>query len=196
MSVVSVSITLRNSGSPSPNNAAGSRYPGMVGGNNLGSVVEPTSPQKCAEGVELDGAITPSGYSGAVMLLRNVVTDSQSSGSGGSTTVTPPSQGADNSAPANRDDNSQFLGAFDLDAPGIGTSNPVSIVRLRINFLEYAVLGSDSNNTQIGTLNWYSRSSCKLDPNDPTHTTAIFSSDVAGDNQAASGTSRLTWNLQ
>jgi hypothetical protein len=49
--------------------------------------------------------------------------------------------------------------------------------------------------TKIGTLNWFSRSSCKLDPNDPTHTTAIFSGDVAGDNQAGAGTTPLSWYL-
>ena len=35
-----------------------------------------------------------------------------------------------------------------------------------------------------------------LDPNDPTNTTAVFSNDVAGDNQAGGGTTVLSWNLQ
>jgi hypothetical protein len=196
MSVVSVAITVRTSGPPSPDNAAGYRYSGIVGSNNLGSNVEPSSPQKCVEGVEFDGAVTPSGYTGTVMLLRNIVGDSQFSGAGGSTAVTPPPLGADDSAPRNRDDNSQSLGAFDLDAPGIGTANPSNVVRVRLNFLEYAVLASDSSRAQIGTLNWYSRSSCKLDPNDPTNTTAVFSNDVAGDNQTGGGTTNLGWNLQ
>jgi hypothetical protein len=203
MSVVSVAITINagTSESPSPDNAAGYRYSGIVGGsNNLGSVVKPSSPQMCAEGVELVGAVTPSGYTGQVMLLRNIVSDSQFSGAGGATAVAPKPTGVDDSDPRNRDDDPQSGGSngkvYDLDVPAVGTTNSANVVRVRFNFLEYSVLASDSSKTQIGTLNWFSRSSCKLDPNDPTGTTAVFSADVAGDNQAGGGTTVLSWNLQ
>jgi hypothetical protein len=148
--------------------------------------------------VEFVGTVTPGGYAGTITLLRNIVSAGQFGGAAGSTSVPPNNPpGPDNSDPLNRDDNPQPGGTvYDLDAPAIGPSGPGTIVRLRYNFLEYAVLASDSNNTQIGTLDWYSRTSCTKDPSDPTDTTAIFSTDVAGDNQAGSGTTNLSWNLQ
>jgi len=59
-------------------------------------------------------------------------------------------------------------------------------------FLEYAVIGDRTSNVTAGTLQYYARVSCDTDASgNPTLMT-----DVAGDNQAAPGTTALTWNLQ
>jgi hypothetical protein len=108
--------------------------------------------------------------------------------------------GDDTSDDPFRDDDPQSDGSdgtvYDLDAPGIGTSIPSTIVRMRQNFLEYAVLGSATNATPVGgsNLNWFATSSCRLGPG----STAIFVNDpsIPGDNQSGTGSTKLTYNLQ
>lgn len=200
VSVVSVKITLRNSGQPSPKNSAGTDLAGVTGSPNLGQVIEPTSPNTCAVSVELDGQVQPSGYGGTLTLKRTIVSNGGYAGTGGSTIVSPAPRvnGADDTSSANlRDDNPSSSGGYiyDLDAPGVSFSppNPTYILRFRVNLQEYATLDSDSSNTKIGTLNWCERSSCKLSSNG---ISGAFSSDVSGDNTAAVGTTPISWNLQ
>ena len=84
---------------------------------------------------------------------------------------------------------------YDLDAPGIGYLSG-NINRVRFNFNEYAVLDSASSTQQLGSFAWYARASCIENPNPANGYFSMFSTSVANDNTAGSGTTGLTWNLQ
>ena len=86
---------------------------------------------------------------------------------------------------------------YDLDGPGeaiYGTDAVGTIRRLRINFDEYAVLGSRSSTTKVSTqdLLFYSRSSCGK----ASSTSVVFDQTYSGDNQIGMGTTPLSDNLQ
>jgi hypothetical protein len=143
--------------------------------------------------------VTPSNFAGSIVLRRSILSSGQYNGPSGTNAVQSPAPGDDTSAPQFRDDNPQS-GApspagtvYDLDAPGIGTGLENNIVRLRLNFLEYAVLGSQTNTVSIGSLNWFSTSSCMVDPSG---VGSVFSNDVSNDNQSGVGSTKLSANLK
>ena len=79
---------------------------------------------------------------------------------------------------------------YDLDMPGVeqmGINNTKR--RTRVNFEEDV---KDSSGTIVSSrFKWYARASCQN-----VNGTTSWLSDVTGDNSAAPGTTKLTWNLQ
>jgi hypothetical protein len=157
-----------------------------------------TSPDSCEVFVELSGAVTPSNYQGQVTLRRTIVSGANFNGSA-------PSQspylynysGDDSSRPPFLDTYPQSGSStgtvYDIDGPGVTLTAggpSTDVIRQRVNFIEYAVVG-DSSRATVASPNfqWYSRSSC-------TYPRPLFASDVTGDNQAGTGTTPITWNLQ
>jgi hypothetical protein len=191
-SVVSVSISL-NTGAISPDNTASRVYlAGVNARGPLGQVIYTDQlGTLCSIGTELDGKVTPSNYTGIITLKRNII-----SGAGyvnwslnGYFNPT-----ADNSDPTVEVTTPTAMGnVFDLDAPGINA--PAGGVNsIRYNFVEYPVLAGTSsqvpgpNFSPGGGLRYYVRVSC--DPN------LIFDATYAGDNQAGTPATLITFNFQ
>jgi hypothetical protein len=200
-SVVSVSISLSSSGSPSPDDGASTGYESYTGNTTLGQILEHTSPNSCNVGVQLHGAVTPSNYTGTVILRRTINGAAGFTGTAGQTSVsTGKSPGQDDTSGASLLDSSPQSGGsngavYDLDAPGTGADGD-NINRVRFNFTEYAVLDAVTNTQSLGSLAWYMRDSCVENPNPTNGYLVMFSAGVSGDNTVGSGTTNLTWNLQ
>lgn len=187
-------LTQRTSGTVSTDNAALNAYQSAEGTVNIGLItVNSGTKPGCFGAFEFVGAISPSTYTGNVILHREFVSDAAYTNSTqtlGSTTPTD-----DTTDPVGRDDNPQSGGSggkvYDLDAPGTGTSAPPgsNIYRYRGNFYEYATL---PDGTRISSnYNFYVRVSCQK-----TSSGYQFYNGVSGDNQIGPGTTPLTWNLQ
>jgi YD repeat-containing protein len=188
-SVVSVSLSLRNSGTVSPDNGGISQFITTNGSSDLGSVHGGT-------GVEIVGTVTPSGFTGPIVPHRAVLQGrGYSDASNGST----PNANFDGT---NDDSNSGFTDTdpqsgqsggkiYDLDEPKC--SNLVgdpdgTICRLRVNFREWATLGGAQASNDLF---WFSRVSNKKVSGADTKL-----SDISGDNTAGQGPTSVTWNLQ
>jgi hypothetical protein len=190
----SATISLRTSGSVSSDDAALPNYESAEGTTSLGPIIgNGAATPGCFVGLEAVGAISPSSYTGNVILHRQFVSDAlytNSTKTGGSTTPQD-----DTSIPGFRDDDPQSGGSagkvYDLDAPGTGTTaGPGSnIYRYRGNFYEYATLPDGT--TISSNNNFYVRVSCVK-----TTSGYQFVNDLSGDNQIGSGTTKLTWNFQ
>jgi hypothetical protein len=189
--VVSAVVTQRTSNTVSNDDAAKPNYQNAEGTTSLGPVFPPGTYGGCALGYETIGSISPTIYSGLVILHRWRIAKAlyvNSSGSG--------SYGGqdDTSSTSLRDDDPQSGGSagkvYDLDAPVIA---PVSVdgntYRYRANFYAYAAL---PDGTQISpNYYFYVRQSCTK-----TSVGYRFVNDVSGDNQIGTGTTNLSWNLQ
>jgi hypothetical protein len=185
----------------SDDNTAKDRYEKQFGVATLGAFLW-IDGFTCRTGVEFKAKVTPSNYTGSVVLRRTKV----SYGAWDGSTLIPVTQGTnpvyvpspDNSPAVWRDDDPQsgkvkgFV--YDLDAPG-----PVDMFtdlnhtfRIRQNLSEYAVLDSEQNSVSVSApLPWYSAVSCTETANGP-----VLDTTVGGDNQANVGTVPLSWNLQ
>src|SRR5271165_4419716 len=195
LSSVSVSISLRSAPNfqVSPDDAGGAAYATKVGSSSLWQVI--TTIATCSIGVELVGAVTPSNYAGTVVLRRNIVSGAEYAFGSSPISGQNPPLGDDTSGATYRDDNPQSGGSngkvYDLDAAGIGATSGNGTYRYRANFQEYAVLNSASNTTPASSVfAYYTRSSCAATP------ALQFATDVAGDNQSGTGTTKTSWNLQ
>lgn len=188
-SVVSVTLSLRNSGTVSTDNAAQTQFVTTTGSSDLGSIHGDT-------GVEIVGIVTPSGFAGTIIPQRSVLQGRGYRDISNGSTLTLTNDGAsDNSDPSMTDPDPQSGQSggkiYDLDEPGC--SNSVSdpdgtICRIRVNFREWATLGG----VQVSNdLLWFSRVSNKKANGADTKL-----SDVPGDNSAAQGSTSVTWNLQ
>lgn len=163
----------------------------------LGPVITNDSPPVCSVAVVLSGTVTPSDYKG-IIILRKTATSRTYQGTAGDQLV--PERNRDNdedtSDPPFRDDDPQSGTSkgvvYDNDGPGVpGPNDILSVTRLRANFVSYAVLGTLDGGKASPNFNWYSRSSCTGRDANPS-----FSNDFRGDNQAGTGTTPLTYNLQ
>jgi hypothetical protein len=193
LSVVSVQVSMRTAGNYSSDNTAATNFSNQVAGN-LGTQIVNMAGQGpfCASVIEYVGAVTPSNYQGTIVLRRSYAAASfvnqQSANS---------SNGDDTSVSYNRVDTATAAGhVYDLDAPGVFPAPPPGvpsdIARVRQNFVEYAVLDSQSSSTLVSNqLQAFQRSSCTGIYSQ----TAAFANDVPGDNTAGLGTTPLTWNL-
>jgi hypothetical protein len=197
VTVVSVQVTMRNSGSPSPDDSAAQNY-AKEAGNTLGPVIAVGGLSRigpyCAEGIEYLGIVSPSNYQGTLVLRRTVTyktyVGSQLTGASAPTD--------DTSNPDLRVDIPTTSGhIYDLDSPGVtavGVAVPASnwASRIRQNFTEYAVLDSAKGTNTVGnSLQTFARTSCIGDPSTPS-----FYGDIPGDNISGTGTTPLSWNLQ
>jgi hypothetical protein len=153
----------------------------------------------CETLVQFLGRVTPSDYQGQITLRRFI-----SSGAAyyNSTQFTPTGISY---APGTSDTSQAFLcvypraagylpgNVYDADAPGEGSNSTAYIFRQRVNLKEYAVLGNQFSQWQVGNVvPWWSDTSCLATGIG----TGNRSNDVPGDNSSGTGTTITTWNLQ
>jgi len=147
----------------------------------------------CFAGFEAVGAITPSGYTGNVVLHR---TQTGLAFYRNSTLLTSSTNQTDDTSQSRyRDDDPQSGGSngkvYDLDAPGPTPPNvDGNTYRYRVNFYEYAAL-PDGTVVSSSNYSFFVRISCKK-----TSSGYQFVNDISGDNQIGPGTTKTTWNLQ
>ena len=189
-SVVRVTISIRSSGSASLDNSARGAYNSVTGRYGLGNFVDTNG--FCTIGYEGVGAVTPSGYTGTITLVRTKG-GKDYKGSNGQTLDQSFANGTnDTSDPSLEDTDPQSGGSagkvYDLDAPGRKPATS-EIWRKRMNFFENAQL---PDGTYVATeVPFYVRLSCVWHSGGNT-----FATDVTGDNVLNSGTTPTTWNLQ
>jgi len=198
--VVGVTISLNTQGQPAADDGARSTF--LAGSKGLGPGImqlpTPTSPQYCGVGVELVGVVSPSNYTGLVTLRRRWPSNGATGGAfKNQTQYATFTAGADDTSFPNGLDNDPQSGGsggkvYDIDAPGVGLPT-ADIYRYRSNFVEYAVLGDRTTTAKASAdFSYFVRASCTQDAQG----NLMLSNDVANDNQAGSGTSPTTWNLQ
>ncbi len=194
--VVWVTLSLRTGfgQAPSSDNSKSGQYLSSLGSlNTLGTFFSTgTSAHLWRMGVEIVGTVSPSNFTGTIILQRKVDATCTYNVS----TLISPCSGPfpDTSDPSFRDDDPQSGGSngivYDLDAPALGTgSSPVNtLLRVRTNFRQWATL----NGVPVSyDFLWYSRISViKSSSGDN------LANDVAGDSTAGTGTTNLSWNLQ
>lgn len=191
-SVVWVTLDLRASEgqSPSSDNSRRDVYAASVGQGTLGLF----KGSELAEGMwvtgaEIVGTVTPSNYSGTVVLNRSKSTRTYRF----CVSTFPQSNNSpDTSSPGIRDDDPQSGGSmgrvYDLDTPGIGMSElePVGTIwRTRQQFQQWATLDTEQNQNSRASdlMSWWSRVSIvKTAPDD-----LEILPGMVGDNRAAKG---------
>lgn len=204
ISVVKVTISLSSSGDLSTDNSAKDRYHNLIGPLLGRNIQHTTTPNGCVVGVELVGNVMPTDWTGKIEMRRKRLGARVYHGQNGTARDRDREPtGVETSDPLNRDDDPQSNGSngkvYDFDAPGAGAVDPGEIERLRLNLHEYAVFSGEPTNStkELGSLDWYARTSCQVLTSGPE--LAGFVDDpqrVPGDNQAAPGSTRLTWDLK
>ncbi|HXO38785.1 MAG TPA: hypothetical protein VN872_09100, partial [Candidatus Acidoferrum sp.] len=188
-SVVSVTLSLRNSGTVSTDNSGRAQFIISTGSSDLGSVHGGT-------GVEIVGTVAPSGFTGPIVPHRTVLQGRGYSDNNNGSTLDFTGDGASDDSDASLTDTDPQSGQsggkiYDLDEPGCSTDINAAngrICRLRVNFREWATLGG----VQVSNdLFWFSRVSNKKVSGADTKL-----SDISGDNAAGQGSTSVTWNLQ
>lgn len=197
-SVLWVTLQLRTSGTVSDDNAARDVIRSAMGTLNLGTLRSTGSiaAQIWRNTVEIVGTVSPSNFEGKIKLPRfrilsqyyynNVLQLTRQAG-------LDDLPGAD----VLRDFDPKPRGrVFDFDGPGIGfggvTTNVGDTRRQRVNFRQYATYEEGGQTKKASDdLLWYARISIVK-----TASGDALATDVSGDNQAATGTTPLTWNLQ
>jgi hypothetical protein len=195
---VTVALSFRSSGAISTDNSARSTFSSLLGTTNLGNFLSSgTNPNHIwrVAGVEIVGTVTPSTYTGNVVIHRTIVESRSYTDNNATPTQTITNQDDTSDSPL-RDDDPQSGSSggkvYDLDAPGIGTTSsaPVGrIVRRRVNFSQYVTVNGATVPGSV--LTWYARQSViKTASGDQ------LVNDISGDNTVGTGTTNLTWNLQ
>jgi hypothetical protein len=188
--VVWVTLSIRSGVglTPSQDNSAGGAggpYDSTYGTRSLGPFASNIR-GACFTGAEFIGTVSPTNYTGLVVLRRKKLSYGAWTGSDLYGEVTQPSD--DTSNLAVRDDDPHSGGSngvvYDLDAPGIEASSVNVTWRSRQNLSEYAVLDSQNNDTPVSdTMNWFSAVSCTT----PDFSNYTLSTGVLGDNVAGEG---------
>jgi uncharacterized protein YjdB len=193
---VSATLVQRNSGTVSADNSAGDAYDTAEGTRSLGRVIGTGNiGPGCYLGNEMVGTITPSNYTGHIVLNRRVLSETNWYDS---TLFSSEFNIPDTSQPAYRDDDPQSGGSagkvYDLDAPGFdfaGLQPENFVYRSRINFQAWAAL---PDGTRISPYyNYYARLSCKNTQVGPVF---IYDIKVPPDNQIGPNSTPLSWNLK
>jgi hypothetical protein len=188
---VSAAISQRISGTVSGDDVALSAYLSAEGTQNLGALIGTGPVPGCFIGNEARGTITPSNYTGTVIMSRFILNDATYMNSIKVDGVT---NQDDTSSPSFRDDNPQSGGSagkvYDVDAPGLTPQQvDTNTYRYRGNFYAYAVLPDGTRISPYYT--YYVRVSCRK-----TASGFQFINDVPNDNKIAAGTTAITWNAQ
>ena len=178
----------------SQGDAAAPNFEAAVGTLSLGPIIETSGDNRgCGIGYETVGTISPSTYTGKVIIHRIVVSSAVYENTA-YLGVVEPANYDDTSDPEYQDQDPQSGGSngkvYDLDVPTLGAPDN-NTYRLRVNFYTYAAL---ANGTIISPYYYfYARLSCTT-----TTGTSVyqFGSDVSGDNQIGSGNTNISWNLQ
>lgn len=205
LSVVSVSVAFRNSGTFSPNNAARSRIIEYMGQDKLGTFLSTGSIRRQFRTVvEFVGTVSPKDYLGKIILNRTkqlaLFFDSVPIRNLDPELLLPGDLSYNNS----RDDDPSPDGTiYDYDGPGI-QSQIGPTAHVRYNFQEFAVLGGQPDETNavvIGgkkvssDLAWFSRLSI-LPRNSGNSSVDLLDTRIPGDNISGLGTTPLTFDLQ
>jgi hypothetical protein len=202
LTVVSVTLSLQITGTVPTDNSAALQFLYSTASSTLGSITyyftsNGTTRYACAEAYQITGTVSPSDYAGQISLRRNVT---YVAFNGDGTNQFASSSGDDTSNPALLDSLPQSGGSagkvYDLDAPAANVDvadSTGTIVRLRSNFQEYAVIGSNTSTAVVSQSNlaFYARESCVM----PANGIPTFSNSISGDNQVGSGSTPLTWDL-
>jgi len=195
---VPVRVALSQRASPnttvSPDDAAGPTYQGFTGTLNVGLIQDTGSlGGGCSIGNEMVGKVTPSKYTGNIMLHRWKTIRSSYQNQTLTANVTNQDDTSDTSLEDN-DPQSCSNGVcsqgtvYDLDAPGTGVYPDGLIHRYRANFIEWASL---PNGKIISPYYFfYVRLSCQY-----TTSGYQFVNDILFDNMIGSGTTFTSWNL-
>jgi hypothetical protein len=193
-SVVSVSLSLRSSSAlnVSPDNAGITAYQQVFQRTNLGAF-DNFFDFGCKTGAEIVGTVTPSNYTGPVILRRTLLSFGVFDNTSSKIVTTPADDTSDSPL---RDDDPQSGNSggkvYDLDAPGSHDVPLNDTVRVRQNFSAYAVLDSSANTVPVSTpLAWFSAVSCTETSNGP-----VLDTTIPNDNKAGIGTVNLSANLQ
>lgn len=193
-SVVWVTLSLRTSGSFSPDNEAATNgsIERRLGTTTLGTFQSSGFNTNAIwrTGMEYVGTVAPSDFHDKVTLTRTVTGRVRFSGN-----VLKGSSGASEDptkVTSFRDDDPQPKGhVYDFDAPGVtnGTlATPDSVRRQRVNFKEFALYNGVKASDDLLT---FSRISVRK-----TTSGEVLATDVTGDNIAGTGSTALTWDLR
>jgi len=177
---------------PPIDDGARDEYARQVGSYSIGPF---TNTLGCHVGFEMSGALTPSTYTGHIVLHR--IPNSIKLWRDSTLIQNVPNDPDDTSDPGLRDDDPQSGGShgivYDLDAPATHPNIDNAVFRTRVNFSEFASFpdGSQFGIQMSPTFEFFARWSCKSVASVPG-----FVTDVPGDNQVAAGTTPLSINLQ
>jgi hypothetical protein len=197
-SVLWVTLQLRTAGSVSDDNSAKNAIKSAMGTLTLGTLrsTGTTAAKIWRNTVEIMGTVSPSNFKGKIKMPRDRILSQYYYNN--VLQLTRPA-GLDDLPGADvlRDFDPKPKGhVFDFDGPGIGFDGVVSATgdtrRQRVNFNQYATYEEKGQTKKASAdLQWYARISIiKTAAGD------ALATDVAGDNQAAQGSTPLTWNLQ
>lgn len=188
-SVVSVALSLQTSGPPTVRD---SDFPF----SSLGVQVDysyPAGSSSCPAPFQVTGTVTPSNYPGGIFLRRTVLGGVGYQDPGG-VIVSTISQRDDTSDPSLEPTSGGSI--YDLDAPALSFKNvPVgTTLRYRVNFDEYAVLGTGTSTIKVSTqdLPFFIRTSCQL----ASTVSVTLDTTYPGDNQIGAGSTATSENLQ
>lgn len=187
-SVVNVTLSLQSSGSVAIPNPL---FPVPHLGVQVLNGYQPGY-TSCLAAYQITGQITPSNYSGGVYLRRTVngIDVYQDPG----TLVTYSGGGFDDTSNPQLEASSGG-NTYDLDGPSQGMSQGFPVgnsVRYRVNFDEYAVLGTNASTTKVSQdLIFFNRMSCVK----TSSTSIVLDNTYPADNQIGLGTTPLSDNL-
>ena len=201
----SVILSLRtgNDKKVSNDNSRRGNYISEVGTELLGPIysIDPFGGRLWVTGVEIVGTVSPSIFAGTIIFNRKIV-DSRFYQNSSEETQYRVTNQMEPVEPAMQDQipgpNVQGVTVvYDLDAPGVGNalSAPAGTIRRkRTNYAEWAVL---SNGTKVSTdFKWYSVLSVIVDENGVGERLLEQPGIITGDNKAAVGVTKTTWDLK
>ncbi len=202
-----VVLSIRTSGSVYPDNSGLQAYQTNEGTSSLGvfhfaGIKQDQSDRGWRTGVEIDGFVLPTFYTGTIYIKRKIVEAvvyDHCTYLSGSHQVD-----VDDTTPLGSnfmDYNPQSGGShgyvYDLDAPWLGFTDAApagSLRRKRVNFKQWAVIvdAQSIEHTVSGYLYWFSRLSVYKNGDGTTSLEASF----AGDNKAGQPSTNLSCSLQ
>ncbi|MGH9734949.1 MAG: hypothetical protein ACRD8A_10215 [Candidatus Acidiferrales bacterium] len=166
---------------------------GASGTISLGPIIRTGMLVGCGVAVETVGTVSPSTYTGSIVIRRTVVSDGTYTNS--TYTGEPKTPGEDDTSFAEYQDQDPQSGGssgkiYDYDDAGIDPTGTGTPYRLRFNYTVYA---ATSDGTIVSTQSsFYVRMSCEGTSNGGYQ----FATDVAGDNIWGTGSTLTSWNLQ
>jgi hypothetical protein len=195
---VSATITMKSVAGQtvSADDSALSNYRTATGTTSLGPILENGLAKGCGIGFETAGTLSPSTYVGTVIIHRTIVSQGLYINTAAQTPA--PNFTDDTSNPGLQDENPTDSvpngKVYDLDAPTqIPPTIGPDVYRYRTNFYTYAAIpdGTPAGIAISPQYLFYVRLSCTYNG-----AARSFATDVAGDNQSATGSTNLTWDLR
>jgi len=200
VAVVSVTLSLRYGGTLviSSDDSARQEFIDCTGSDGLSTRLSNSTTcgavwRTC---VEIVGTVTPSNYTGMIVIHRQI--DDKRIYNENNVLISSSSNAPDESDDVFRDSDPQSGNSmgkvYDTDGPTISfvAGDPVGAIRRkRVNYHQWATLGTSGATVSSANLQWFSvLSVTKTSGADQINTA------VSGDNVAGNRTTKLTWNLQ